>query len=419
MENRFKTPNLETLQRWFSPARMGRYADAPDAAALYEWDMRLQKAFLEDIAHVEVLLRNFISERLAADCEREEGERAWYDHPKRYGMNEGTCASIAKAKSRLAHEGKAVTYNRVVAALTFDTWRFLLVRRQEPTVWRALRDRRNGGMPNYPGTSRAEFEKRVAVIYALRNRCSHQEHLVRDDAREESRVLDGYADAIDWIARKIDPEAADWIHVNSRVDSMRRRRPSRTEALPSDEKVPAVAFRPADLDDVGTIARLVRETIDSVYPRYYPDDVVDAFVRLHGIDAIAADVATGKVAVAEAAGEIVGTGTVDGRHISRLFVAAGFQGRGVGSALLDRLEGEVARSNDVAVVESSLPACSLYERRAIAPSLTARGRFHPAQLSRRSSCGKLWRRPCSPRPALVQPGAGVCCSAAQLSRRSA
>lgn len=222
-------PNLETLQRWFSVARMERYACATDSAALYEWDVRLQKAFLEDIAHIEVLLRNFIAERLAADCEREEGDRAWYDHPGRYGMNEGTCGSIAKAKSRLAHEGKAATYDRMVAALTFDTWRFLLVRRQEPTVWRALRDRRNGGMPNYPGTSRAEFEKRVAVVYALRNRCSHQEHLVRAEAREEKQELDSCADAIDWIARKIDPRAADWIQENSRVDSVRRMRPPRTE----------------------------------------------------------------------------------------------------------------------------------------------------------------------------------------------
>lgn len=104
---------------------MARYADAPDSSALYVWDMRLQKAFLEDIAHVEVLLRNFIANRLATDCMREEGDRAWYDHPDRYGMNDGTRNSIAKAKSRLAHEGKVVTYDRVIAALTFDTWSYL------------------------------------------------------------------------------------------------------------------------------------------------------------------------------------------------------------------------------------------------------------------------------------------------------
>lgn len=110
MDDGFKTDDLGKLQQWFSVARMARYADTPDSSALYVWDMRLQKAFLEDIAHVEVLLRNFIANRLATDCMREEGDRAWYDHPDRYGMNDGTRNSIAKAKSRLAHEGKVVTY---------------------------------------------------------------------------------------------------------------------------------------------------------------------------------------------------------------------------------------------------------------------------------------------------------------------
>lgn len=152
-----------------------------------------------------MLLRNFIANRLATDCMREEGDRAWYDHPDRYGMNDGTRNSIAKAKSRLAHEGKVVTYDCVIAALTFDTWRYLLVRRHEPTVWRVLRDPRNGGMPNHPGASRADFEKRVAIVYTLRNRCFHQEHLSSVDEDDEVSALDLYIDALDWIARKIDP----------------------------------------------------------------------------------------------------------------------------------------------------------------------------------------------------------------------
>lgn len=217
---------------------MARYAAAPVPSALYVWDMRLQKAFLEDIAHVEVLLRNFIAVRLAADCEREEGDRAWCDHPERYGMNEGTRASIKKAKSRLAHEGKEAACDRVVAALTFDTWRYLLVRRHEPTVWRVLRDPRNGGMPNHPGTSRADFEERVSLVYSLRNRCSHQEHLALDDADEESAAFDAYAAALDWIARKIDPEAADWIQANSRVAEVRAQRPARPEAEAHESEGP-------------------------------------------------------------------------------------------------------------------------------------------------------------------------------------
>lgn len=233
---------------------MARYADAPDSSALYVWDMRLQKAFLEDIAHVEVLLRNFIANRLATDCMREEGDRALYDHPDRYGMNDGTRNSIAKAKSRLAHEGKVVTYDRVIAALTFDTWRYLLVRRHEPTVWRVLRDPRNGGMPNHPGTSRADFEKRVAIVYTLRNRCSHQEHLSSVDEDDEVSALDLYIDALDWIARKIDPDAAEWIRINSRVNEVRAQRPvfgAADEAKVSAEATESDAARSEAASEIG------------------------------------------------------------------------------------------------------------------------------------------------------------------------
>lgn len=124
-----------------------------------------------------------------------------------------------------------------------------------------------------------------------------------------------------------------------------------------------VALRRAKPSDAGAVASVVAETIRSVYPRYYPEPVVAKFLELHSEDAIAEDVRGGKIVVAEADGAIVGTGTVEGRHISRVFVLPGFQGRGVGSAILDELEARAAAPCGSAVVESSLPACALYERR--------------------------------------------------------
>lgn len=231
-----KKPDLNDLSRWFSPARMNRYARAEEPAVLYAWDVRLQKAFLEDVEHVEVLLRNFMAERLAADCLRrtwaedpEKADRHWYDHAGMYNLNGRFEDSVRRAKRRLSHEGTPTDYDHVVAALSLDTWRFLLVRRLEPTVWRALRDKRNGGMPHYPGTRREDFESHVATIYYLRNRCSHQEHLVLADAGEECRQLDQYTYALQWVAERIDPDAADWIKSVSRVEQLRKARPKRPE----------------------------------------------------------------------------------------------------------------------------------------------------------------------------------------------
>lgn len=219
------TPTIKQLSEWFSSPRMARYANAPDPASLYAWDVRLQKAFLEDIEHVEVLLRNFIASRLANDCARITGDRHWYDHADVYNLNDRFLSSIEKARKRLAREGTEADYDHLVASLSLDTWRFLLTRRLEPTVWRALRDKRNGGMPHYPSKSRSDFEANVVSLYRLRNRCSHQEHLVLDDLTEETNVLDRYEASVQWVARQINPQAHEWIASISRVDAVRNERP--------------------------------------------------------------------------------------------------------------------------------------------------------------------------------------------------
>lgn len=218
---------MDKLDEWFSQPRMLRYASATNPGSLYVWDSRLSKAFLEDIGHIEVLLRNFIASRLRADCIRRTDQRClnWYDCQSLYNLDERFAAAVDKSKTRLRHEGRLPDYDHVIGALTFDVWRYLLVKRLEPTVWKAMRDRRNGGMPHYPGASRADFEQRVSAVYALRNRCSHQEHLVMDDLDEESRRLDKHLENIDWIAKRIDPDAAEWISSNSSVPAVRNERP--------------------------------------------------------------------------------------------------------------------------------------------------------------------------------------------------
>lgn len=67
------------------------------------------------------------------------------------------------------------TPDQIVASLSLDNWRFLLTPRLEATVWKALTDLRNGGMPHYPGRSRRDFEENVELIRNVRNRASHQE----------------------------------------------------------------------------------------------------------------------------------------------------------------------------------------------------------------------------------------------------
>lgn len=104
------------------------------------------------------------------------------------------------------------------------------------------------------GHERADFEKRVAIVYTLCNRCSHQEHLSSVDEDDEVSALDLYIDALDWIARKIDPDAAEWIRINSRVNEVRAQRPvfgAADEAKVSAETAESDAARSEAATEIG------------------------------------------------------------------------------------------------------------------------------------------------------------------------
>lgn len=215
------TVSRETLQEWFSPARLSRYRIEP-VDAWYVWNTRISKAFLEDISHVEVLLRNFIDVRLSADT----GIRRWWESPS-YRLG-GFPRNVARAEARLRRAGLDATPDQIVASLSLDNWRFLLTPRREATVWKALTDLRNGGMPHYPGRSRRDFEENVELIRHVRNRASHQEPLIsaHPDQQAEIRRLAHYVTAIDTVARNINPDAAEWIATHSRVLDAIAQRPT-------------------------------------------------------------------------------------------------------------------------------------------------------------------------------------------------
>ena len=117
---------------------------------------------------------------------------------------------------------------------------------------------------------------------------------------------------------------------------------------------------PADLE---TVSRIVRETINAVYPRYYPAGAVELFLSHHSPDRIAADISEGIVYLAEAGGESVGTVTVRGDEVCRMFVMPGYQGKGYGGELLRFAEKVIARSFGTARLDASLAAKGLYIKR--------------------------------------------------------
>ena len=109
---------------------------------------------------------------------------------------------------------------------------------------------------------------------------------------------------------------------------------------------------------------VLQTTIRTVYPKYYPAEVVEFFCILHSPDHVREGIASGNMGVlVDDDGTVVGTGCFDGNHIMGVYVLPAFQGRGCGSAIIESLEESIAQDYDVAVLDASLPAACLYEHR--------------------------------------------------------
>ena len=216
---------VPSLDKWFSPARMGRFSFSKNPEKLYVWNTRLSKAFLEDIQHLEVLLRNRIDEAMTAHY----GD-SWMTNIVLYAPSGGSRSpgydrpysrNIDKARRRAG--GVSATKGKIIAELSFDHWRFLLNPAKEQHIWRYLRLK----LPHYDvhRKPRQLFEDAVDDVLKLRNRCAHHEPLARRHLSDERAYFVEAVSTIEQLARWIDPEASAWIQKNSRVRKLWLARP--------------------------------------------------------------------------------------------------------------------------------------------------------------------------------------------------
>ena len=118
--------------------------------------------------------------------------------------------------------------------------------------------------------------------------------------------------------------------------------------------------------DTNHIKYIVHTTISKIYPRYYPEGAVQFFLDHHSDEHIERDVHDGMVFLLFQDEVPVGTVTISGNEIKRLFVLPDCQGHGVGSALLDYAEQIIHQSHPTALIDASFPAKQLYLKRGYA-----------------------------------------------------
>ena len=114
------------------------------------------------------------------------------------------------------------------------------------------------------------------------------------------------------------------------------------------------------------IYELIQRTIKEIYTKYYVEEAVDFFLTLHNEESILKDISEGKVYAAVVGDDVIGTGTLNGDHVNRVFVLPEFQGQGIGSLLMDHLEGEIIKDHGAVWLDSSLPAGKFWNGRGYA-----------------------------------------------------
>lgn len=127
---------------------------------------------------------------------------------------------------------------------------------------------------------------------------------------------------------------------------------------------PVIIQAKADL--VSEIYELIHRTIEEIYTKYYSDEAVRFFLEFHSEENILKDISDGKVYAVTFGQDVIGTGTLDGDHIKRLFVLPQFQGRGIGTLIMDFFESEIIKTHGAVYLDSSLPAGKFYHSRGYA-----------------------------------------------------
>ena len=125
-----------------------------------------------------------------------------------------------------------------------------------------------------------------------------------------------------------------------------------------------MCLRQAVLSDQNTVKYVAESTISEVYPHYYPRGAVNFFLKHHSEANIIHDIEQNQVFLCQdAAGNVVGTVTVSGNEIRRLFVLPAFQGKGYGTEMLDYAEKTISGQAPEIVLAASFPAKGMYLKR--------------------------------------------------------
>jgi len=106
------------------------------------------------------------------------------------------------------------------------------------------------------------------------------------------------------------------------------------------------------LEDLEAVKRLIYKTIDVSYHEIYPKKAIEYFNDCHSEEHILGDAREGYTIILEFNGKIIGTGTLSGTNIRRVFIYPSYQYNGLGKLVMRNLE-EHAFVNGISILNLS------------------------------------------------------------------
>lgn len=216
---------------WLTADRLRKYLDAAGgdvrrALDLYEWNSDVASAFLHDLGHLEIGLRNAYDHVLrshphvrhddwlsAGACQTLFPPHFVRQRGKPVDKNATPRKNVELARQRSGLGRPGVGRGKCIAELTFGFWTYLSDDLHEKTLWVPALHKAFA-----PGSDRRSVHSVLTRLRTFRNRVAHHES-VFDHAPENQRR------SIMHVAKLIAPELAEYIKAHSRLEGLIRQRP--------------------------------------------------------------------------------------------------------------------------------------------------------------------------------------------------
>lgn len=221
------------VQQWVSPERFATYlrkagGSRERALSLYEWNAQLSAAFLHDLAHLEVGLRNAYDRELTRalvgddahwtqDATRRQlfPEHLRWDRAQARQVDANRAPhrqiTVARAQAKGSH-GRPVVAGKVVAELMFGFWTFLTSDLHEKSLWVPYLHK---AFPE--GTDRAAVHQALTALREFRNRVAHHEPILAAPESARRQIV--------YVTRLLSPQALEHLHEHSQVSAILSRKP--------------------------------------------------------------------------------------------------------------------------------------------------------------------------------------------------